>query len=486
MEITTPDWAKDAIFYQIFPDRFAKSDKFGQNGYPVKPSNLQEWGAQPTIYGFQGGDLLGIIDKLDYLIDLGINAIYLNPIFASASNHRYHTHDYYTVDPILGGNVAFADFLEAAHQRGIRVILDGVFNHASRGFFQFNHLLECGQESPFVDWFHVHSWPVKAYVQNQQPNYDAWWGIPSLPKFNTKTPAVREFLWGVATFWLAQGIDGWRLDVPNEINDDSFWQEFRRRCKAVNSEAYITGELWGEAHRWLQGDQFDGQMNYMFTRAVFGFFAGENMDQTDTVRSGYGYIRARNGEEFAVELDRIYNQLYHPQITLVQMNMLGSHDTPRSLTVVRNDKTALRLMYLCQMTVPGIPNIYYGDEIGMSGHHDPDCRRAFPWHDEKSWDRELREDIRQYIRLRHQFPALRRGDFRILHASHHVVVYRRRYNGKTAVVAFNASPHPQTITAPSDFADQLPEQLVAQDQSTSFVAGKTIKLKGRSGRIWAN
>jgi neopullulanase len=484
MDIVIPDWVKDAIFYQIFPDRFARSHHFGQNGYPARPANLQPWGAPPTYHAFQGGDLVGAAERLDYLQDLGVNAIYLNPIFASASNHRYHTHDYYEVDPILGGNKAFAHFLDSAHRRNMRVILDGVFNHASRGFFQFSHLLECGAESPYTDWFHVYSWPLNAFNPHQAPNYDAWWGLHSLPKFNTYNPAVREFLWNVATYWLEQGIDGWRLDVPNEINDDSFWQEFRHRCKAVNPDAYLVGELWGEAHRWLQGDQFDAQMNYLFARAILGFFSGHNMDQTDTVKSGYGHIRVLNAGEFAAELDRMFNHLYHPEIVLAQMNMLGSHDTPRTMTVARHDKTAVRLMYLCQMTAPGAPNIYYGDEIGMTGGHDPDSRRAFPWHDEASWDRSLRADIRNYIHLRQSTPALRRGNFRVLYAGNHVVVYQRQYQGQTAVVAFNTATQPATFTSPPDFPLQLAEKLV--EHGLPFTAGREIVLAPRSGRVWAN
>ena len=485
MDIITPDWVKDAVFYQIFPDRFAKSYAFGKNNYPMKPSNLQAWGSPPTHHGFQGGDLLGAAEKLDYLIDLGINAIYFNPIFASAANHRYHTHDFFEVDPILGGNRAFEHFLSEAHKRGVRVILDGVFNHASRGFFQFNHLLECGSESPYTDWFHVHSWPVNAYCSDQ-PNYHAWWGIPSLPKFNTDTPDVREFLWTVGTYWLGKGIDGWRLDVPNEIDDDAFWQEFRRRCKAVNSEAYIVAELWGESQRWLQGDQFDGQMNYLFNRAAFGFFLGDNMDQTDTDRCGYGHIATRNGHEFAHDLHNMFNELYDREVVLAQMNMLGSHDTPRTMTVAANDATAVNLMYLCAMTVPGAPNIYYGDEIGMTGRHDPDCRRAFPWHNEEEWNEQLRTDIRRYTALRHQKPALRRGDFSIISATDQVVVYQRRYEGQTAVVAFNVGSEVATITCPEDFPDQLPEQLAKPGRAELFTAGKTIRIKGRNGRVWAN
>ncbi len=482
MSIATPDWVKDAVFYQIFPDRFAKSGRFGQNGYLPKPTNLQPWGSTPTFHGFQGGDLLGIVEKLPYLKELGITALYLNPIFASASNHRYHTYDYFQVDPILGGNQALTELLNEAHRRGIRVILDGVFNHASRGFFQFNHLMECGPESPYTDWFHVHGWPINAFHDGQSPNFDAWWGIASLPKFNTQTPAVREFLWRVATYWLKQGIDGWRLDVPNEIDDDEFWREFRRRCKAVNPDAYIVGELWGEANRWLQGDQFDGQMNYMFTRAVLGYFSGTAMDQTDTVRMGYGYIQPLNASQFATELDRIYNKLYHQEIVFSLMNMLGSHDTPRTLTVARHDKTALRLMYLCQMTLPGTPNIYYGDEIGMSGGHDPYCRGAFPWHDEGSWDVTLLEDIKQYIQLRHDNPVLRRGSFSIMYANEFAVVYQRKYRGQTAVIAFNMGEREETIIAPPGFARRLEEKL--NPDGEPFMANSAIALPPKHGRIW--
>ncbi len=486
MNAKTPNWVKDAVFYQIFPDRFAhRKAAFGQNRYPAKPTNLQAWGAKPTRHGFMGGDLLGIIDKLDYLVDLGINAIYLNPIFASASNHRYHAHDYYQVDPILGGNLAFFEFLQAAHDNNIRVVLDGVFNHASRGFFQFHHLLECGPESPFVDWFRVHEWPLNAYDRDaNKPNYDSWWGNAALPEFNTDTLAVREYLWDVATYWIEQGIDGWRLDVPNEIDDDAFWQEFRRRVKAVNQEAYIVGELWHDAKRWLQGDQFDAQMDYNFTRAAFSFFVGKNMNQQDTPGMGYGLMPSLTGQEFGAELHRLTHELYSQEIVQAQMTMLGSHDTPRLLTIANNDKTAVRLMFLCQMTFPGAPNIYYGDEIGMTGRGDPDCRRAFPWHDQSMWDQELLADVRSYVRLRHETPALRRGSFELLYANKSSVVYQRRLDEQTVVCAFNAGVPPKVIKCPAGFGQRLEEKLANQGQP--FIAGESYRINGRSARIWAN
>lgn len=477
--IQTPDWVKDSVFYQIFPERFAKSTRVH------KPPHLQEWGSTPTIHGFQGGDLLGVIEKLDYLKQLGINAIFFNPVFASASNHRYHTYDYFQVDPLLGGNQALFELLDEAHKRGIRVILDGVFNHASRGFFQFNHLMECGHESPYRDWFHVHHWPINAFDQQSRPNYEAWWGMPALPKLNTNNPEVREFLWRVGTYWLEQGIDGWRLDVPNEINDDEFWREFRRRCLAVNPECYIVGEIWHDAHRWLQGDQFDAVMNYVFTRAAFGFFVGENMDQSDTHRMGYGHIATLDGYAFGRELDRFLNHLYHPQIVQAQMNMLGSHDTPRLATIARNDKAALRMMFLCLMTTPGAPNIYYGDEIGMLGAHDPLCRYAFPWNDETQWDKALFADLQRYIALRHATPCLRRGNFHLLHSLHHTVAYSRSYQGQTALVAFNNSHEAQTFVLHHwpEGASHLTEQLT-HDHHVLSADSPIITLPPRTGRVW--
>jgi len=252
MSVTTPDWVKDAVFYQIFPDRFARSEHLHRAGL-----QMEDWNSPPNSYGFKGGDLIGVTEKLDYLQDLGITAIYFNPIFSSAANHRYHTYDYTNVDPILGGDAALRRLLDEAHRRDIRVIIDGVFNHASRGFYQFNHLLENGPASPYLDWFQVQGWPLHAYEGHISPNYAAWWNLHALPKLNIQTPAVREFLLGVAQHWIEQGADGWRLDVPNEIDDDEFWREFRRRVKDANPEAYIVGEIWDDSRRWLQGDQFD-------------------------------------------------------------------------------------------------------------------------------------------------------------------------------------------------------------------------------------
>ncbi|MEW6651206.1 MAG: alpha-amylase family glycosyl hydrolase, partial [Chloroflexota bacterium] len=226
-----PDWVKDAVFYQIFPDRFANGDLTND------PPNVQPWGEIPDAFHFQGGDLAGIEQRLDYLQDLGINALYLNPIFLSPSTHRYNTVDYYCIDPKLGSRQDFRRLLRRAHRKGMRIILDGVFNHCGRGFFAFNDLLENGSNSPYQDWFHIKKFPLHAYGPGKSSRYEAWWGYKSLPKFNTHAPAVRRYILDVARHWIDEGIDGWRLDVPNEIDDDTFWAEFRYAVKKGNPQA---------------------------------------------------------------------------------------------------------------------------------------------------------------------------------------------------------------------------------------------------------
>ena len=486
MNVVTPDWVRDAIFYQIFPDRFARDADDDSAGAAGRGVQFQAWGSPPTSHSFQGGNLAGIIQRFDYLAELGVNAIYLNPIFASAANHRYIAHDYYQVDPLLGGNAGFKRFLDAAHARGIRVVLDGVFNHCSRGLFQFHHLLEVGAESPYVDWFHVNEWPLNAYTPGEHPNYAAWWDIASLPKFNTDNPAVREFLWDVGTHWLEQGIDGWRLDVPDEIDDDVFWREFRRRCKAVNPDAYIVAELWKPAPRWLKGDQFDAQMNYLFTRAVLGFLVGRDLDQTQTRTMGYGQIPRLEGAGFNRELDHIINKLYQPEIAFAQLTMLGSHDTPRLMTLANDDPQTAALAFLCQMTVPGAPNIYYGDEIGVNGRSDPYCRKAFPWHEPESWNHDQLAEVRRLSALRHRLAALRRGEFRPLYAAARLAVYERRLGDERVVVAVNAARRATTFQLPADFGPALNEEAVGAALGRPLRGGQVVEMPARSGRVWSS
>jgi neopullulanase len=435
-EIITPTWVKDAVFYQIFPDRFAR-------GKDAPIGSFQKWGSPPTNNGFMGGDLYGIVEKMDYLKDLGINAIYLTPIFQSCSNHRYHTHDYYKVDPMLGGDDALLKLLETAHKNGIKVILDGVFNHASRGFFQFNHILECESGSPYIDWFLIKNFPLNAYGQGK-PNYEAWWGIPQLPKFNIKNPQVRQFILDVARYWIDIGIDGWRLDVPSEIDDDIFWQEFRSVVKKANPQAYIVGEIWVDevrqtAERWLKGDQFDGIMNYGLTSACIAFFIGKSLDKALVKGQHHDPEDTIDASVFSQKINTILDR-YPKNIVYSQYNLLDSHDVARFLTLARGDKRILRLSYLFIFTYPGAPAIYYGTEIGIEGRRDPDNRRAMNW-DKTTWDMETFEFFKKIVTIRKNHPCLRDGDYKSVFADTKTNVYAfmRNLNDEKIIVILNNS-----------------------------------------------
>jgi len=446
MQIQTPEWVKHAVFYQIFPDRFARSS----SGPRVKGTHFKEWGSPPEEQGFQGGDLYGVAEKLDYLQDLGINALYLNPIFSSAANHRYHTYDYMQVDPLLGGDQALRVLLDQAHQRSIRVVLDGVFNHCGRGFWAFHHILENGPTSPYSNWFTVYDYPLRPYpdtgllrMGKAKPNYACWWGIPALPKFNIDNPGVRDYLLQVARHWLEFGIDGWRLDVPEEIQDDTFWREFRQVVKTTNPEAYIVGEIWHPASHYLEGDMFDAVMNYVITGPILSFFGAGSLNQS--WQHSEIKIHPLDAFDFAREIDKML-ALYDWQIHFAQLNMLDSHDMPRALWLLNEDKKALRLSVLCQMTMPGAPCIYYGDEVGLAAGGDPYCREAFPWQRPERWDRDLLAFYQSAISLRKAYPALQTGDFMLLHAAGRTFAYQRRLGEQTALVVFNAGTTPAQVT----------------------------------------
>ena len=423
--MSVPDWVKDSVFYQIFPDRFA-------NGDPANdPPNVQPWGSPPTVHGFQGGDLVGITRRLDYLVDLGITGIYLNPIFLSASTHRYDTMDYLRIDPKLGDLDDFHALLSAAHEKNIRVILDGVFNHCSRGFFAFNDILENGSYSPYLDWFHVRRLPLRAYEPGHARNYLAWWGIKSLPKFNTGNPAVRRYLLNVARYWIEQGADGWRLDVPNEINDDSFWAEFREVVYNANPEAYTVGEIWEANPRWANDQHFDGLMNYPVRIAIQQFIDGK--------------ITAA---QFSGQVES-FLALYPRENGYAMYNLLGSHDTERILTFFNGDQRKVKLAFLFLFTYPGVPSIYYGDEIGLRGGKDPDCRGAFPW-DQSQWAEDLHSWVKQLVALRRKTAVLRRGDFQPLVAQENSQVYAfiRAEGNERVLVVLNAAETPATLRVP--------------------------------------
>ncbi len=486
IQITTPEWVHNAVFYQIFPDRFSRSSRTRHPaGVTFKP-----WGTPPDEQGFQGGDLNGITDRLDYIQQLGVTALYLNPIFSSASNHRYHAFDYMEVDPLLGGNAAFREMLDECHRRGVRVVLDGVFNHASRGFWPFHHILENGLNSPYADWFHVHGLPLRPYLEpgeNKPINYAAWWGNAALPKFNTNNPGARQYLYDVARYWIDFGIDGWRLDVPADIDDDEFWREFRRIVKGANPEAYIVGEIWHPARRWLQGDQFDAVMNYPFGKAAMPFFGGKSFRVFD--HNEFKYLLAIDAPTFANRIDEFLG-FYDWQINLAQMSMLDSHDTPRALWMMGEDKSALRLAALFQMTMPGTPVVYYGDEIGLTGATDPHSRGAFPWDHRALWDEDLLTFYRKAINLRNTHAVLRTGRYARLYAAGEQVAFVRQLGGSEAIVAFNASLMPAKITIPTGNLSSLAFRRVWPDSGGETITipagGLSLEIPARSAIVLVN
>ncbi len=431
MSIQTPDWLKHAVVYQIFPDRFAKGNP-PDNTVPQSQA-LEPWSASPTLNAYKGGNLWGIIDRLDYLIGLGVTALYLNPIFQSTSNHRYNTSSYYDVDVLLGGNVAFTALLQACQAKGLRLLLDGVFNHCGRGFFGFTDVLENGPYSPWVDWFRIEGWPIAAFQGDRPANYQGWAGYRELPAFNHDNPVVREYLMQVGEHWVRQGIDGWRLDVPYEVKASGFWQEFRDRIKAINPEAYIVGEVWEDARPWLDGTQFDGVMNYLFTGPTIAFTAGDRVI-CDHVVSSYQVAPALSAADYGAKMQDLLT-LYPWEIQLAQLNSLDSHDTARLLTIAGGDRASVELATVLLFTFPGAPCIYYGDEVGLAGGIDPDSRRSFP--PESEWDSAVLTTHRQLIALRKIQPELRTGDYVLLYAQGLVYVFARVLAGRETIVAIN-------------------------------------------------
>lgn len=473
MQIQTPDWVKHAVFYQIFPDRFAISQQPRKR--LLKSASWEAWDDMPTLQGYKGGDLWGVLEQLDYLQNLGINAIYFTPIFQSASNHRYHTHDYYQVDPMLGGNEAFRELLEACHQRNIKVVLDGVFNHSSRGFFFFHDVLENGPHSPWVDWFKIEGWPLSAYNGEFPANYVGWAGNRALPVFNHDNPEVREYIMEIAEYWIKEGIDGWRLDVPFEIKTPGFWQEFRDRVKAINPEAYIVGEVWEDSREWLDGTQFDGVMNYLFTAPTIAFTAGDRVDMEQVQDRSYHPYPPLFAAEYAEKIQELL-ELYPWEIQLTQLNLLASHDTARLISIAGGDRDSCELATLLLLTFPGAPSIYYGDEVGLPGRLDPDSRRGFPL--EAHWEHDVLDYHRKLIALRHAYPALRTGSYQVLFAQAAVYVFARTLEAEEVIIAVNSGTAPAKVSLEAANLKSRPSQLLYGTAEAEWTGvGESSKLE---------
>ncbi|QSV69720.1 MAG: glycoside hydrolase family 13 protein [Aphanizomenon flos-aquae KM1D3_PB] len=458
-KINTPDWVKNAVFYQIFPDRFSRSIPTEQKWLLNIP--LEDWNTTPTFHGYKGGNLWGIIEKLDYLQDLGINAIYLNPIFTSASNHRYHTLDYYQIDPLLGGEEAFTNLLKEAHHRKIKLILDGTFNHASRGFYFFNDILENGQNSPWLDWFKITGWPISPYDNSRPANYASWCDLRALPEFNTNNSGVREYIMRIGEYWIKRGADGWRLDSADYIKTPGFWQEFRERIKAINPEAYIVGEIPMNATEWLDGTQFDGVSSLPFLNATTAFIVGDR--QVKGHFAEYAPPPPADAAKYGEEINQLL-QLYPWEIQLTQLNGINNHDTARFIDVAGGDRPSLYLATLLLFTFPGAPCIYYGDEVGLTGGYDPDCRKGFP--DKKQWDQDILEYHRQLIKLRHNYAALKIGEYQTLFAQGQVYIFARILLKEVLIIAVNAGNETAEVSIQTSWRSQPHQVLLTYGYGT--------------------
>ncbi len=444
-DFTTPDWAKGAVIYQVFPDRFCRAGTpdFSQRSapYTYHENWRDEVAWQPNERGevlnndFFGGNFRGITEKMDYIASLGTTILYLNPISKSFSNHRYDTGDYKTPDPILGTMDDFRALCDAAHSRGIRVILDGVFSHTGSDSLYFDRHRRydgngayCTKTSPYYSWYQFQNWPDR---------YKCWWDFNTLPTVNKEDPSFIRYIItdddSVVAHWLNAGCDGFRLDVADEL-PASFLSLLKKRIREIRPDALLMGEVWEDASnkvaygrrcRYFTDSVLDSVMNYPFRTAILNFVRGED-----------------SGENLRRTVMTIAEN-YPSQVLQCNMNLLGTHDTPRVLTALVNDFEGSRAQYaasrltprerteairelkiaaLLQFTLPGSPSIYYGDECGMEGHKDPFNRRTYPWGDE---DQNLLAFFRELGALRKENPALRHGDIRFVSAGSGRICFER-------------------------------------------------------------
>ena len=442
------EWVWGQVFYQIFVDRFRDGDpsnnpRDGAWIYEGRPIVAKRWGELPDhrqgAREFYGGDLDGVTDALPYLAELGVTALYLNPVFASPSSHKYDTTDFGVVDPHFGGDDALARLRAALSARGMRLVLDAVVNHTSERHPWFDRYGEHGGGA-----YGDGTAQTRAFYTFRDPaqpeSYAGWNGVRTLPVLDFAAPGVQRAVYAaedaILRRWLRPpyAADGWRFDVVHMIgegdgatNNHQHVRAFRAAVRAERRDAYLLGEFFFEAERWLQGDQLDGAMNYYgFTLPLLAFLAGrDHRDHPASID--------------AAELDRLLVRARAPlpfPIQLSQLNLLDSHDTPRFLTRVGGDRNRMLLGATALFTYIGVPCVYYGDEVGMEGGADPDCRRAFPW-DESEWDRHLLGAYRELARLRTASAALQRGAQRTLHAADDLYAYARVLRDEVVAVVLN-------------------------------------------------
>lgn len=426
-----PEWATDTVWYQIFPDRFC-------NGNPdTNPAHVKDWpppDKKVSNCEVYGGDLAGIGSRLDYLKELGVGGIYLTPVNESESTHKYDTVDYYKIDPVFGTKTDMKQMVQKAHERGLRVMLDGVFNHCGVGYQPWKDVAEKGPKSRYYDWFMVQDWPFSGKDDAREGRYYTFAFADNMPKLNTNHPEVIEELLKICTYWVEEyDIDALRLDVANEISH-TFCKALKKRMTALKPDFYIVGEIWHDSISWLRGDEFDSVMNYPLRQVI----------------TGLGMAKGMTRSRFAQEVNRCYS-MYMKQTNRVLFNLLDSHDTIRLRTRLGNDDLfALQLLVLFTMT--GSTCIYYGTEAAMEGEHDPDCRRPMPWKEIEAGEYEERITyMKELIRLRGRYRALRNGEcvFRNVSGNEKMICYRKEAKGEETVeVLLNLSE--ETIKTPGD------------------------------------
>ena len=400
-----PAWTRDAVVYNIFPDSFAAGKRLAPNGAPP----------------CRGGTVRGVTENLDYIASLGVNCIYLNPIFAARSYHRYDTLDYYRIDPHMGAEDDLRDLVRRAHALGIRVILDGVFNHVSSDHPFFRDVLEKGRASRYYSCFYALPETPRLPAAGELPGYTCFSYVADMPKTNTADPFLRQYFCDVGAYWVRKfDVDGWRLDVANEL-DDGFLRAFRASVKAAKSDALIVGEVWENAAHYLGGDMLDSAMNYDFRRYCRRFFAEQTVD----------------AETFDTNVSTMLLR-YNENALFAQLNLLDSHDVSRFLSLCGGKTERMELAVLLQMTFPGMPCVFYGDEKGLCGESEPEYRRPMAW-DASS---PLEEVYRRMIALRKTHPALRYGSFHTELACGGVYRYSRVWNGTKITVAMNLGAEP--------------------------------------------
>lgn len=432
--IKTPDWVNSTIWYQIFIDRFC-------NGNPdTDPENVKKWrepDKKVQYNDYFGGDIKGITSKLDYLKELGISGLYLTPICKGRSNHKYDTTSYTTIDPHFGTDEDMIEMVTSAHNYGIRVMLDGVFNHTSAFFKPWMDVVKNGPESKYYDWFIINKWPFKSggWSSNAKlGNYYTFAFFDMMPKLNTNNPKVIKYIIKVLTTWINKyDIDGIRLDVAGEISH-TLCKEIHRKLKAIKPDFYILGEIWHDSTPWLRGDEYDSVMNYPFGDSVNDFWAD----------------LSKTSKDFEYAVNRCYT-LYPEQINKVLFNLLDSHDTIRLITKLGSlAKFYQQLVVL--FTMPGTVCIYYGTEIALEGGHDPDCRRCMPWNlIHKGGYHDKIAIVKSLIQLRNNYPALRSNDYNFINIpeNNRILCYDRfAENGEKITVILNCSDRNYSTSIP--------------------------------------